>query len=516
MVIVTSNLRIGGLASGMDTDSIIKDLMQARRIPVTQLEQQKQILEWQQEDYREINTTLRSFRDIVFDMKLQKTFLTKKVNSSDESIVTATANTSAIEGTHTITVKQLAKPAYLTGGELAADSGSSTLNDLGISSAENLIIQVNGQEVFNQEIDPSLTINELVNKINNEQTGQDYQIKASFDENLKRLFIMTTDTGSDQIITLKSTDADGNVSNALTNALKLTGPTRTKQDGQDAIYMLNGVDNLSSSTNNFTVNGINFDLKGADAGKEIYISVSKNNDAVFDAIVKFVDEYNKVTESVSDKLYEKRYRDYKPLTDEQREQLTDGQIDQWTEKARSGLLRNDSILSSVYSDMRMTMSKHVNVGGGYEKDGKTVLSNTLASIGITTTEDYMSGQLVINEEILREAVEKDPQGVMDLFTKSSDSDDSNEIGIATQLYENVNKAMKNISAKAGSESEFSLVDDSFIGKEIEGVDDRIEQMEDRLKQVEDRYWRQFTAMEKAIQQLNSQSTWLSQQFGIGG
>ncbi|WP_281168103.1 flagellar filament capping protein FliD [Desulfoscipio gibsoniae] len=76
--------------------------------------------------------------------------------------------------------------------------------------------------------------------------------------------------------------------------------------------------------------------------------------------------------------------------------------------------------------------------------------------------------------------------------------------------------MKSISTKAGNDNEFSLVDDSFIGKEIKDINDRAAKIEDRLKQVEDRYWRQFTAMEKAIQQINSQSTWLIQQFGMGG
>lgn len=84
------------------------------------------------------------------------------------------------------------------------------------------------------------------------------------------------------------------------------------------------------------------------------------------------------------------------------------------------------------------------------------------------------------------------------------------------FYRLINKRLKSISTKAGNDNEFSLVDDSFIGKEIKDINDRAAKIEDRLKQVEDRYWRQFTAMEKAIQQINSQSTWLIQQFGMGG
>jgi len=490
---MSSDLRISGLASGMDTESIIKQLMQAQRVPVTQLEQDKQVLEWKQEDYREINTTLRSFRDTVFDMKLQKTFITKEVSSSDDSVVTATANTSAIAGTHAIKVTQLARSGYLTGGQLDA-SGDTTMSELGVTEETEFELTIAGESLDAITVNSTTTINDLVNEINDLDGG----IQASFDENLKRLFIMTTDTGIDQTITITQND--------LTDALKLTQDNIYQ--GQNATYTLNGVD-LESSTNKFTVNGINFNLKGVDLDTEKYITVSQDTDAVFDSIVNFVDEYNKVVESLSDKLYEDRYTDYEPLTDDESAELTDNQIDQWTEKARSGLLRNDSILSSVYSSMRMTMSKYVNVDG----DGD---SNTLANIGITTTSDYMSAKLVIDEEKLREAIESDPEGVMDLFTKSSDTDESDEIGIAVQLYENVNNAMTNISTKAGSDSEYNLVDNSLIGKEITEIDDRIDKMNDRLDEIEDRYYSKFAAMEEAIQEMNTQSTWITQMLGSSG
>ncbi len=489
---MSSDLRISGLASGMDTESIIKQLMQAQRVPVTQLEQDKQVLEWKQEDYREINTTLRSFRDIVFDMKLQKTFTTKEVSSSDDSVVTATANTLAIAGTHTIKVTQLARSGYLTGGQLDA-SGDTTMSELGVTEETEFELTIAGESLDAITINSTTTINDLVNEINDLDGG----IQASFDENLKRLFIMTTDTGIDQTITITQND--------LTDAIKLT-QDNTYQAGQNATYTLNGVD-LESSTNKFTVNGINFNLNGVDLDAEKYITVSQDTDAVFDSIVNFVDEYNKVVESIGNKLYEDRYTDYEPLTDDESAELTDNQIDQWTEKARSGLLRNDSILSSVYSSMRATMAKLVNVDGD---------SNSLANIGITTTSDYTSAKLVIDEEKLREAIESDPEGIMDLFTKSKDAGESDEIGIAVQLYENVNNAMSSISTKAGSDSEYSLVDNSFIGKEITEIDERIEKMNDRLDEIENRYYSQFTAMEEAIQKMNTQSSWLTQMFGTSG
>ncbi|SFQ96977.1 flagellar hook-associated protein 2 [Desulfoscipio geothermicus] len=512
---MTSNLRIGGLASGIDTDSIIKDLMQAHRIPVQKLEQDKQILEWQQEDYREINTSLRTFRDTVFNMKLQSTYLAKNASSSNESVLTATAASTAAPGSYTVTVTKLAKGVSVAStGELADEtSDSGTLKKLaeqftGLPATLTFSLTGSqGSKDFSFDT-ASKTIYDVVAEINDADLG----ITASYDGTLNRFFLNTTTTGTDAVINVtadpdKFLSGDG-TGNDNTLKLKLVTGNNT---GQDASFDFGDAAGLTSSTNNVTVNGVNLTLK---AGGTATVTVSKNTDAVFDAIVDFIDKYNTTMETISDKLYEERYSDYKPLTDEQREQLTDDQIDQWIEKARSGLLRHDPTLSSIFSNMRMTMSATVDVGGGYVKDGQTVYSNSLAAIGITTTQDYMSGTLVIDETKLREAVEQDPQGVLDLFTKSAD--DYSQKGIAMRLYDDVNNAMDRIIEKAGSDTNYDLVDDSFIGEEIKDIDERIETMEERLQQIEDRYWRQFTAMEKAIQQMNAQSMWLMQQFGTGG
>lgn len=510
---VTSNLRIGGLASGIDTDSIIEDLMRAHRIPVQNLEQDKQILEWQQEDYREINTSLRTFRDTVFNMKLQSTYLAKNASSSNESVLTATAASTAVQGSYTVTVTQLAEGVSVAStGELSDEaSGGTTLKlaDQFAGLPATLTFSLTGSEgSMDFSFDTaSKTIYDVVAEINDADLG----ITASYDGTLNRFFLNTTTTGTDAVINVtadpdKFLSGDG-TGNDNTLKLKLVTGNNT---GQDATFNFGDAAGLTSATNNVTVNGVNLTLK---AGGTATVTVTNNTDAVFDAIVDFIDKYNTTVETITDKLYEERYSDYKPLTDEQREQLTDDQINQWIKKARSGLLRHDTILSSIYSSIRMTMSATVNVGG-YVVNGQTVYSDSLAAIGITTTEDYMSGTLVINETKLREVVEQDPQGVLDLFTKSDD--DYSQKGIALRLYDDINNAMESIIDKAGSDTAYSLVDNSFIGKEIQDIDERIETLEERLQQMEDRYWRQFTAMEKAIQQMNAQSMWLMQQFGTGG
>lgn len=515
-----SNLRIGGLASGIDIDSIMKDLMKAYRLPLQKLEQEKQLLEWKQEDFRQINTTLRSFRNLVFNMKLQSTYLAKRAMSADESVVEVSATSSAVEGSYAISVKQLAEPACITSTDSITIGDKTTLaKQLGISGTQDLTIryQYTDKDGSIKTISNTFTVDDdkesiydLINKINTYKPDSgEWKVRASYDPTFDRMVLMTTVTGEDQYITVSD--------NSLARALKLTSGTDTTGQGRNAKYDLTWklpnltLNDQTSPTNTFTVNGITFSLKkttynpSTGSYDSIDVSVSSDTDTVFKSIVDFVNEYNKVIEAITGELYEPRYRDYMPLTDEQREQLTDDQIDKWIEKARSGLLRNDPVLYAIYSKMRLTMSAMVPTGGSYTR---------LAGIGITTTSDYMSGKLVVDEEKLRQAIEKDPQGVMELFIRDPDSGEYSEMGIARRLYEDVVSGMDRISRVAGG-SGYSLVDNSEIGKQIRRLEDEIKLKEDRLKTIEDRYWKQFTAMEEAIQRMNAQSVWLSMQLGIG-
>ena len=502
---MSAYMRVGGLASGIDTESIIKDYMRGHRLRVDRLAQDKQILEWQQEDLREINTLLRSFRDTASDMRFSYIYKSKSASSTDASVVTAMASSKAANGKYEVEVRRLAEG--VTKGsqvELADESDANGYTrtlaaQFGLTGSFSFELEgANGAKVFNLDADTD-TIYQVEAMINNADLG----IKASYDKEQNRFFLSTETIGSNQKITVLS-DADNFLSDAAGdgsgNALGLQLRTGDTYTGQDALLNFGDVTGMTSSSNSIRVKGIAMELKAPGTST---ISVANATGAVFDAIIGFIDQYNTTVKAISDKYYEERFADYPPLTDEQREQLTDTQIEQWEEKARSGLLRRDSTLSEIMSDMRSTMAGVV--------PGLSDAYDALSEIGITTTNDYWDQQLVINEDELREAIEKDPEGIMNLFTSSLENYE--EMGIAKELYQDIYKGMTNIMDKAGMETDYSLVDDSFIGKEMADIDDRLERWEYRLQQIEDRYYRQFTAMEKAIQQLNAQSAWLMQQFG---
>jgi len=479
--------RVPGLASGMDIDSIVSDLMKVHRIPLDKMFQEKQRLEWKKEAYREINSRLSNLRELAFNLKLQRTFNAKKAETSNAAVVEVSAGTGAADGVYSITVEKLAKGAYLASeSSIGLESESSTLASLGLSKEKEYAFTINGEKI---SVNADETISDLVRKINSAGVG----VIASYDKNFDRLFLSTTSTGSSAKIEIK--DANGNAK-ALFAALKIELDTdgTLKVTGEDAEFYINGV-KLTNSSNTFTLNGVTFTLKGtSQTDTETLVTVGTDVDAVYKSIVDFVNAYNEVISHINGKLTEPYYRDYPPLTDEMRKELDEDQIEEWTERAKSGLLRSDSLLIGITSGMRTALSSYIREGS----------FKSLSEIGITTGGYQERGKLYVNEAKLKQAISENLQGVMDLFTNSTN-------GIGTKVYDEIVRGITLITEKAGTSG---IADNSELGRKIRALDERMDEYEERLEMIENRYWNQFTVMEKMINEMNYQSLWLTQQFGM--
>jgi flagellar hook-associated protein 2 len=446
-------------------------------------------------------------------MRLQGTYLSRKVTSSNESVVTATATSSANKGTYTITVDQLASGAYVTStAALGSGTDTSTLQkQFGLASAEDITLQINGVELTVNTGTDSMTT--LVKKINElkDAGGNSVGVNASYDAATDRLYLTTAKTGSSAQIDIVQTSPDPSTDTNLLSLLKIDSYT-FPATGKNAIFDLNGVSNLEQSSNEFTIAGVKYNLVGTSTSP-VTLKVAYDTDGVYDTIKSFIDQYNATLDLMKNELTETRYKGYNPLTDEEREELSEKQQEQWEEKAKSGLLRNDSLLSSIVIKMRSSISGVVSGIQSVMVNGKKVTHNNLTAIGIATSADYTEGgKLHIAEEDLRKAIENDPEGIMNLFTQDGEG---KEKGIARRLSDSLEWAVGTIIDKAGAASEYSSYDNSNMGKQLKNYDDQIDIWTDRLAKVEDRYWSQFTAMERAISSLNTQSQWLSQQFGNG-
>lgn len=562
-----SDLRIGGLASGMDIDQIVSDLMKVERTKVDKLEQDKQLLEWKQELYQEINL---DFANFILDTKKEfglttttstGTLVNKSVSSldwvksaasSNESIATVSAYSSAVRGTYNITVDRLAEN-FSAASSSNITIGSDTSNiasqfNLSANDTIEFTIKTNtGEKTFTYTNLDTVSLSDIVNDINSANLG----VTAVYDSEIDRFFLQTDNTGSENWMKITDTSTfagGGTFITGDTSKLQLKydngGSSVSLANGQqysgvDAQIDFGEAKDIVMSSNQFTINGISFNLKSTGS---FTVQVATDVDAVYDKIKTFVEKYNEIVEKVSTKLTEKRYRDYLPLTEEQKEELSEKEIELWEEKAKSGLLRNDSILSRTMYSIRSGMYEQVSgVTGSYDQ---------LTEIGITT-ESYISGstggKLVIDETKLKEAIQNDVDSVLELLFKEpsdalkdkSESDMTaaeieqkrSESGLINRLYDNMIAGMKEIINKSGpgDDSEIFrnvksniLIDFitqysgiSMLEKDISDIDERIDDMYDYLDSVEDRYWRQFTAMEKAISQMNQQSMWLMSQLGGG-
>lgn len=242
----------------------------------------------------------------------------------------------------------------------------------------------------------------------------------------------------------------------------------------------------------------------------VVMKASSDTKAAVEQITDFVDKYNAMIEEFNGQLKETKHRDFQPLTKEQREDMSESEQKLWDEKAKSGMLRNDPLVRDGMSKMRMTFMSPV---GGLADDS----INSLAKIGITTSNKLSeNGKLVIDKDKLEEALAKDPDQVHRLFaasgkvTKDENGRTEDTRGIAVRLRDAMKDMTAQIEKKAGKEGFTNQTHD--LGRKIVESDDRIAKLQAKMKDIEARYWKQFTAMEKAIQKANEQSGMFAQ-FG---
>lgn len=246
-----STMRISGLASGMDIDKIVSDLMKAERMPLDKLKQKKQILEWQRDDYRSMNTLLQDLDSYIFNnLTLQSSMLKKKTVSSDESVVTATANTSAANISTNLTVTQVATAATWVSAASSSYTPSGTDTTLKIN-----VTNGDGTSPTNPvtiTIAANSSLDSVISQLN---SNSDLGITVFRDTQTGKISITKKDTGAAASLVMgDATTASFFQQLGFTgaaNGAELTG----KAAGKDAQFTINGLA-TSRSTNTFTINNV--------------------------------------------------------------------------------------------------------------------------------------------------------------------------------------------------------------------------------------------------------------------
>ncbi|OOO00316.1 MAG: hypothetical protein ATN35_07910 [Epulopiscium sp. Nele67-Bin004] len=362
----------------------------------------------------------------------------------------------------------------ITSDSLKTITSSTLLTDLGIN--ENASFYINGTEISLAD----MTIDDLVNELN------DMGISAKFDSKVGALSI--TATGMD--IDLSPPDSLSSTElQAYNDALLALGIDTSNElvyESTQAIATYNGM-TVTSDTNTFELDGIIFSAKEVGT---VGINQSYNIDAIYDNIVEFVDAYNTLIEELNTLVNAEYNSDYMPLTSDEKAAMTDDEIELWEAKVEESLLRNDSTLTTLLSEMRITMMSQ------YEtSDGGTI---SLAAIGITTSSDYTeNGKLYIDEDTLREALTNNLDAVTDLFTGTEDSDGLGDV-LHTQIYDKLKSS--------DSSSSWNIFNDKTLEALISYQEAEVDKALERMEAREAILNAKFLAMELAIQRLNAQAS----------
>ncbi len=455
-----SGISFGGLFSGLDTESIISQLMQIERQPITLLQQKEYKLKYQKADLMEINTSLLAVKKSIKSFADGLIFQ-NKFTSSNESVVSGSATAAASTGTYSMTVTNLSSQ-QVYGSAQKASGWTGSVGQFQITvkngAGPTFTIQTAGQ---------SLT--QIRDAINSTPGFSAYGTAQ----------IITNPSNGNQVLTIKS-NSNG-IDNGFVYADVDAGTMADlglaqSQAALDANFTINGVA-LTSSTDTVSdaIYGVTLNLKGTGTG--ITVQVGVNNDDIVSTVSSFIEKFNAATELMDKYITEDTNKNPKNEED-----------------FKAGVLRADSDLISSKSLLRLKTTGYV--------DSTLTTYTTLSGIGIESemsVGSLVSDKIQFDEDKLRTALNANKDEVVDLlegWAKQLDDHLANETKVSMT------------SGLAGTYYERII----SINNMISEAEDDIDSWEDRIAAKEDQLRNQFAAMEEALQKLQSQSSYLTTQL----
>ena len=494
----SSMIRLSGMSSGLDTDAIVSSMLTVARAKLEKQAQSTIKLEWKADALRDVNSMLRSFRESNLsvlnasnNMLSTAAYNTYSVTMlSSTNAVTVSAGSNANTGKLTINkITQLATSATLKsedafkGESMKLDTKLVDLdmkNKFAFDEDGIMSFSING-ETF--EFNEDATLNHVLNAVNTSDAG----VKLSYSSLTKGFTITGKTTGSASVIEIENHKGNAFAANAQDSAFGIATGIKT---GDDAIAFIEGREVIRSS-NSFTIDGITYTLN-AKTDDEVSFSVNRDVGATVNKIVSFIDSYNSLIDKLQSLIDEKTYRNYSPLTDEQKSALNETEIKLWEEKAKSGLLRNDSSINSLLSTMRSAFFSAVEGAG-----------MSASELGLSTGAYYEKGKITVDTDKLRTAIENNPDAVRNVFINTSSANDKAEKFKESGLIVRISNALLDYTSQATSNTL------TGIDKQISDSKKAVDALNQKMATKESALWRKFTAMEKALSTLNSQSGWLS-------
>ena len=335
-------------------------------------------------------------------------------------------------------------------------------------------------------------------------------VKASFDEQNQRFFISSTGTGNKNEFKLEGLDENNRTDDSALIDLGLlaghkygNGSESTRIEGQDAEIILNGA-KFTSDTNTITVNGLSV-TASAETDEEITITTDTDYDGIYDMIKDFITEYNDIMNEMT-KLYgAKSSRKYTMLSDEEKEAMTEDEVEKWEGTIKDSLLRRDKDLNAVIECMRGAVNKgydigdqtlflvNFGVGTGSYFDTEKGERNALHIFGDSDDDKYSD-----KENALKAAIAKNPDQVIELFA-----------AVSKDMYNSLQKTM----ASTDYRSIYKVYDDKRMKIDYDNYTKKIKEEEKKLNAYEDKWYKKFSAMEVALSKLQSSQNSLASMLG---
>ncbi len=500
-----STMRLTGLMSGMDTESIIQQLVEAKKTKVDKTKKAQTKLEWKQDAWKSLNTKLKNLQSkYLSNMRFTDAYSKKTTKVSHPNAVSVITGEDAMNGVQSLKIVELARTGYLTGGVVkSADGGKvtamSTLESLGVTDAGsfNVSIGKNGEKSVDIQFNKDTTISDVLTQLKN--AG----LNANFDEGNQRFFVVSKESGAENNFNITANGIDG--AKALT-AMGLDSSVAgyNKIEGQDAVIELNGA-RYESKNNTFAVNGLTFTALSK-TDEEITVTTQQDTDGIYDMVKNFLKEYNAIINEM-DKLYNAASaKGYEPLTTEEKDALSDTEIAEYEKKIKDALLRKDENLGTISSTLRLAMS------GGIEVNGKTMYLHDfgIETLGYFEAEDNERNAYHIagdpddintsgDPDKLKSMIANDPDTVISFFT-----------GLSRNLYDEMTEMSKSVK---DYRSFGSFYDDKKMKSDYEDFTAKIKEQEKKLNDYEDKWYKKFAAMETAMAKMQSSANAVTSLLG---
>ena len=414
------------------------------------------------------------------------------------------------DGTFGITNDTFLNPTNMSVSHTLAQLGifDDDVDSNGDAIARKGAITINGVEI---EVTSRMTVSELMNRVTNSAAG----VTMTFSSLTNGFTLTAKQDGTAGRMRIDSDQDD---------IFKTLGLTQDRvKDGTNLMLDINGVE-VEAAGSSYTIDGTTFTFEPhVTATTTFRVEVGANTSGAVDVIKNFVQSYNKMIDDIFAVLGERPNKSFHFLTDEDKREsgMSDREIEQWESMARKGLLHRNSAINRVMLDMRAALNRSVLTDSGSPFSIYSVVGNSgnrafsLPSTGSIAANT--NGKLHFDEQALLEALERDPEDIIKLFTDP-------DSGLMRNLESVINGAIGTMGPagqrgtlirQAGLATGVSATD-NMIHRQIESLNKTIENLNRRYERQQDRFWRMYTAMDKQFAAFNAQSDYIMGMFANMG